>query len=279
MDLDGLKKHRVKAVTSYVTFFHVKGFSADALEEKTEKTAERIFDEAGNLLSHQEWPLSEPPLKTSFDYDDNNRLIEKRIHTAGDPEQRYTFEYDEQGNLLAEYTHYEAGEPDVLRHEYENGKAIRMVAKDEDGEVESERKLTYDAAGRVLSDTKFDYGAEEEKTETTYDAQGRKMALKAFYGGELEAETEITYLDDTELVTEQIVTSSSNGEKTIRSYTYNEQHQIVEEQRSYEPSGQAARLHFTYDTRGLQTEVEEIHEATGRAPQTVRRTFTYEFHN
>ncbi len=219
---------------------------------KTERTPQYAnttyyeYDEYGKTLLELYFASSGSMHSSTYQYDDNENLIEYVYREGRDYESRVKYEYDENNHPLRKHDWYGVIEIECD----ENGNAIKLT--NEDGEV---IERTYDANGRLLVDvTKYREGDLVETFE--YDSMGRliKRTSDADYS---DGPTVTTWQYDERgnCLKEDYV--QTNGFAHSYTYEYDERGNCIKETKCYisPVTGERSYVYsWKYDEKGNKTE-------------------------
>lgn len=172
------------------------------------------YDEKGNLASEYREFEEGYPLLTTYTYDDENRVIEKKVEdTDGEPEKRETFEY------------HEEWKDKVVRHElYDEEDNLTTIEETEyelrDGEVKTKSQKITDNVVNTVRRTVF-YDAKNREDNIAYVTYNEKdKALELF---------KIVYDENGREIEErsESVLPSENFEVY---YTYDEEDRVIHQE-------------------------------------------------
>ncbi len=234
----------------------------------------------------------------------NGKPIEEMLELEGELAERTTREFDDKGILLREFRHYQDGEPDEISFTYENGRPVKKLVTDSDGE-EGEKYLWHHKDGKLEKEESFDeYGkidlvrkhtyAESgnlEETEeirisadakikivTLFDDAGNLIQEKRYDGkGNLVARSTST-IGDNNLIA-QTEEETIVG-KTISLFTYDEKGNNIKVEEKTSEGEDIASISRQYDEAGqiVSTEV-HMEPALNRPGQHYSLTYKYEYYN
>lgn len=193
-------------------------YGKEIFDENGNLTGEDRYDDDGNLIG-----------RMLYKYDENNHLTgEETYDENGELEEKLSYERDEKGRILKKFVHYLDGSMDTMTYTYSGEKISRKVLVDEDGEIETEEKFTFDG-DKLVREEKYEYGELIEKNEFKFDAQGNVVEAHLFNDEE-----------STRIVNEY----DENGNRT-GSFKYDEDDKMTEKNL------------YSYDEAGNMTEVQE----------------------
>jgi uncharacterized protein RhaS with RHS repeats len=189
-----------------------------------------IFDENGNLIGEDRYDDDGNLIgRMLYKYDENNHLTgEETYDETGELEEKLSYERDDKGRVLKKFVHYLDGSVDTMKYGYVGDNLTHKVLIDEDGEVESEEKFTFDG-DKLVKEEKYDFGELIEKNEFKFDEAGNVVEARLFKDGE--SFTIINEYDE-------------NGNRT-GSFKYDEDDQLIEKKL------------YSYDATGNMVEVKE----------------------
>jgi YD repeat-containing protein len=179
-----------------------KLYIAEELDEKYTYS----YDSNGNCIEMIKYiPGVECQLKTSYIYDSQGKLIEKKINPNEEHEVRVTYLYDSKGNLVKSNLHEDTGEicnsdtyaydsnGNMIEHfegewgtkciyEYDSdGNCIAMNYYDSDGQLTEEYQYEYDSYGNRISETLYYEGySSYYLTKFLYDSHGNCIEEKNY---------------------------------------------------------------------------------------------------
>jgi hypothetical protein len=118
-----------------------------------------IHDENGNLIGEDRYDDDGNLIgRMLYKYDENNHLVgEETYDETGELEEKLSYERDADGKILNKFVHYLDGSVDTMKYEYVGKHLSRKVLMDEDGEIETEEKFTYNG-DKLVKEEKYDYG-------------------------------------------------------------------------------------------------------------------------
>ncbi len=189
-----------------------------------------IFDEYGNLIGEDRYDdFGNLIGRMLYKYDDNNFLVEEESYDeTGALEEKLSYERDENGRPLKKFVHYLDGSVDTMKYEYVGDNFSHKVLIDEDGEVETEEKFTYDG-DKLVKEERYDYGELIEKNEFKFDEQGNVFEAVIFKDDE----------------TSKVVNEYDEAGNRTGSFKYDEDDKLIEKNL------------YTYDEAGNMVEVKE----------------------
>lgn len=140
-----------------------------------------IFDESGNLIGEDRYDDDGNLIgRMLYKYGENNFLVgEETYDETGELEEKLSYERDEKGRVLKEFVHYLDGSVDTMTYEYVGENLTEKILIDEDGEVESVEKFTFNG-DKLVKEEKYEYGELIEKNAFKYDAQGNVVEVIMF---------------------------------------------------------------------------------------------------
>ncbi|MEM9821651.1 MAG: hypothetical protein AAF985_11285 [Bacteroidota bacterium] len=287
-------KPKIKSVHTYVI--------NDFTPEEGLLSVKQVNNENGNLLLQEQYALDgRIEQKIERAYDSEQRLVEEKQYTEGDaPHQVISNTYDENGKLNRSTTRYMDGALSNTDFVYDlSARSEEMTTRDEAGQIEEKVVRSFDQEGRVLEQS--EYGEEEsfvKSVKSSYNDAGRPLErhykteeteYKHFYDYEYDEEGRITYAEIFDVKEDLIRTDEitydergnqkevamknyADGWSIVDRYTYNEQDQLVKEERFMANGDPVESKEYQMDEHGFVLQ----QEVRNRNGWTIHR-YQYEF--
>lgn len=184
-----------------------------------------------------------------YSYDEYGRKTEYfGINADGTRSWVTQYSYDEQGNIVEERT----GDSVSTMTYDEAGRLVSDISYYKD-ECRAENYFVYDEAGFVIEETRIErYSGEVTYTFTmTYDENHTQATIEQFKNGEPNGVTTETYNAAGQVLTSTVHDANGNWKRTM-TWTYDEDGRLVQEGNYSRSETQADYLTiYTYDENGL----------------------------
>jgi hypothetical protein len=226
------------------------------------KKIRKRSSERSNFVYSQEedqWVVDTTFLNSLQEYDENGNLLKEANYNAvGDFDTLNYFKYDEKGFLVEELVHIDENEV-AETHRVENredGKPVCETIEYQDGSIDTVT-FSYDENGNLVAEKQVDSDGLVESHEV-YEYQDGMIVHEAVYGPEetILSENKHTYNEKGKL-TETISWNSEEDQEIKVINNYGENDQLIETLRYLASGLLIARSNFTYNEKGVMTDLEE----------------------
>ncbi|MCF8299199.1 MAG: hypothetical protein K9J13_16745 [Saprospiraceae bacterium] len=168
---------KIKTETSWKHDLTINSFHDEEVVEKAYKSAYKEYDENGNTICDitydRQGGIAE---KYLFKYDENGNLIEEIIYFDEEEiVERISYERNSEGEILKEFNHYLDDTYDTTEYMYENGKIIKKVTTDSDGDSDGYEQFVYDGDKLLLFEKFDDENELIEKNSYRFDENGNEI--------------------------------------------------------------------------------------------------------
>ncbi len=215
-----------------------------------------------------------------YAYDDKGFLL-REVLKEGDGEvmEEKSWEPDEQGRIARQFLHYADGSKDTVEHEYDaDGKLVKKVTMDEDGEVEETEVFVYEGR-RLIQESLYDGMVEydelaemEPLREVLYRYDDKGLLLEVHEQNLMEEDkrrrvnqyneaghrTEVLVYDGNDELVERIQLEPDEKGRPLT---------VTEETRRMKNT-----IHMRYNDRGL-VDLQEEYDLKGNLISRVERTY------
>jgi len=293
----------LKTMTSYRAM-HVDGLDEDEILKHEFIFQVSKYDAAGNLLVEESFlPDKSLEHRSTYTYNEGGQLIEEMLEEGdGFISEHKTMEYDPEGKLHKIRLHYMDDSFDETSFLYDsNGRVIERSITDSDGEAGNRTVLTYegdllvseleyDQEGEIISGKRFTYddqgnllteeeeGAENFRLSHTYDENGKRSVSRK-YNEEGQLVEKHTYTYDDQGRTVEVKDESRNGVEILK-MEYDAQGNMIRQDSFNEKEVQVSSVlrKYTADNR-IETTLVRVEGSGQRPPQDYRLRFEYEYYS
>lgn len=224
-----------------------------------------------NISTTANFGRGTPDSVTSFDYDEEGKMIRRAFDGdgTGTSDESYTYTYDANGNQTRyEYDDKADGTADSFRsYTYDaDGNQTRMELGGENINSPERELRTFDIYGKQTRFEKYGYRLEYVSTQS-YDDNGRES--QGYFTGNDFGITNVnltwTY-NDSGYQLHRAYTSSGEPQEEVSTYTLNAIGDLLREERDYDVDGLPDRIStYTYNAQGDLTRSEYDGDANGTA--------------
>lgn len=249
-----MQKQKIKETRVYKTDVVLKSAAENELQENEYLFSSTHYDKYGNVIREIQYNTSgEATQEYVFKYNEKGFLVEEILQEEdGFIAEHKSFERDDEGKILREFRHYMDESCDTITYHYdnegllvkketidpdgdlesteefvyENGVLVRVIIKDEDGEILSDKKQSVNEQGKPIELLDYDASTGElRKSVNTYYPSGNKKEALVYTGNDQLIEKVMLKEDDKGQIIQ--VVEETLQRKNTTNFTYDERGNVI----------------------------------------------------